>query len=276
MLPFIFRNLRPIGANLWRRRQTFFKVSTKWQYYKLAVSGYPNHTLLDIHLTPTSFPAHYPPELERLIREYIKKDFAFKAKSYLFLETYMNPIYGELEVLGTPKFTTVTVEPGTRERLVQYLQACNPGTYGHYAGWFLGKVEYFVGNLFSANIDQLFIAMAPFVNQPQSEIAERLMNRAETMYWKTRKDLVDWLAGELLSERSRGWGSQIASAYLGKINTGLPPERVFTQEQLQDGLQQVTETMEKFFDELDPQVMAAWAEDIARRFIESRSTDRIV
>jgi hypothetical protein len=170
--------------------------------------------------------------------EHVRKhipEFDFRATYYTILQDRWNPMYGQLDFSAAAVITEVEGELYERDRLMQLFEQCPEGSYGYYAARGLRPVKLVVQSFAAAQIDQFFASCTELLVQPFGPRSDNIMSALETYYWNTRKDFIDYTAGQLLGQRGRSnavWLAAKVSEFVeGQRHTKLPDGKELTEEQ---------------------------------------------
>jgi hypothetical protein len=229
-------NFSAIGASTWGRAGTFFTVSPRWSRFRQAVGGQVDRQLLDVSWRVVESPANSP-EVIAHVRRYRPEWTGFRSRVYTYLTQEWNPIYQTLETpTGGAELQEEVAPLGQRDMLAQVFEACPEGSYGYYAQWGLAPFRMVAGNVAAATIHEFFASQIQFLMQPMSPEVTEIMSSLETRYWESREDIIDYVAGKVLTKRTRGW-AVVTPATLRRLWEGermptLAPGETLSQEQL--------------------------------------------
>lgn len=230
-------NFRAFGGSLYSR-MSLYRTSTRYNYYRQLAQGYAGRQLLHVDWVTMPDPA-VRPEFVAHLKLHVPDMDGFRSKVFTYVESDFNPVYGDFDPIKEgAKITTEVIPSGQRGRLKQIFAACPKGSYGYYAQFGLAPFRLIAGNLAAATIDEFFGSNIEYLKQEMSPATNDIMTTLETKYWRSQKDIVDWLAGMVLTKFGRTVLVAVPAALVrlweGRRVPDLPPGQKLTEEQLAD------------------------------------------
>ncbi len=182
---------------------------------------------------------YYNDILMSKVRTNIPNFTNFSTNYYTYLVPRWNIIYDQWDYEGA-SVVVLEEELDKRDRLLQIFESCPEGSYGYYAYRGLRPVKLMVQSFAAAEIDQFFASCSELLAQPFSVDVDNVMSALETIYWNTmtRKEYVDWAAGQLIGQGGRSKVVSLAARISGWVEgrryTKLSGGKELTQEQWEE------------------------------------------
>lgn len=257
---------RAIGISARARSATFFRVSPRWTRFHQVVNLKVDRQLLDISWRPVESPT-ISPEIMAHLRRNLPGWQGFRAPVYTFIEQSWNTTYGDLETPADAEVYEEVGQIGQRDRLEQIFAACPPGSYGYYAQWGLAPFKAVFGNLAAATIDEFFAKNVHLLIQPMSAEITDILSGLETKYWDSSKDIIDYIAGKVLSKRTRAWAVATPAAlrrlWEGERTPTLPAGEELDTAQAQE----IADVLNENLPQLDLEAAQRFAEELCEQAV---------
>ncbi|MEU4134529.1 hypothetical protein [Streptomyces wuyuanensis] len=234
-----------LGRAVFANRPNWMTLSARYPRFRTLAWEFANRQLLDVKFQAVDPVAD--PDMAQHVRENVVNFVDFRAWTFYYVEANWNIIYDGYDIPESSLVHTEVVSSGERGRLMQILEACEPGTYGYYMKSILGRVAAVVGNSSAATIDVFFGNRAEYLNQPMGPALNQLLSTQETAYWRSQRDPNDYLAGRLLGQKAReilvecvAW---LRQAWEGQRVPHLPDGSALSEEQVADVLNKLDDAL---------------------------------
>ena len=238
----------------------------RWRRFREVALGFENRQLIAVGWAHVENPA-LSPELMAHLHHHLPQWTGFRQQVFTYVETEWNSIYGDVEVLPGAAVTTEAQPLGRRDHLEQIFAACPEGSYGYYAQFGLAPFKSLVGNFASATIDEFFASQVHFLKQPMSAMVNDIMSTLETHYWNSREDIIDYIAGRVMTKGMRHLGvatpQVVMQVWEGKRVPGLGPGETLGDEQLAE----VVDLLAQNLGGLDQAAAGRFATELCERMI---------
>jgi hypothetical protein len=261
----LLTNFHSFGKNLFGR-STRYQTWTRYVRFRQISQGYANLQLLDRAWETMPDPAVSPEIMVELQRN-LPGWGGFQQEVFTYVQMNWNDMFGDFDdVVPGAALVREIIPSGPRGRLAQIFAACPPGSYGYYAQYGLAPFRLLVGNTAAADIDTFFAQNIRFLKQPMSNEVRDLMSMLETKYWRSRQDLVDWVAGTVLTENRRRAGVSVP-ATLTRLVEGYRRTELGAEELTTEQLTQIQSTLRQGIDEMTLEAVQRRASELADQMI---------
>jgi len=204
--------------------------------YAAAAAKYQQVTWISERFGLATFP-YYNPLLMGHVQQHLPKWEGFTTRYLTYIGGQWNSIYGDWDWQSSVLVTDEEQPLQQRDRLEQILLQCPEGSYGYFMSMVLGPVKSVVGSFAAATIDEFFASQIHWLKQPFTGGLAEFLSKAESVYWENEEALVSYLAGQLLSDKTRYViVTKMAEVWKDRQKPPVPPGEAAEEEQMQAAL----------------------------------------